>query len=73
MIPRSKSSSDENDITKRVAGKTVKGKELIIDQDPRGYFFIKFSSGGKLPKGLGGRYTRYEIAQNAVESYLVEK
>lgn len=72
MTSRKKSSSDASDITKKVVGKTKKDKEIIIDQDVQGYFFVKFSTGGQLPPSLNGRFTRYEFAQYAVRSYLGE-
>ena len=71
MTARKKSSSDENDITKKVVGVTKKGgKKLIIDQDHIGYFFIKFADGGQLPEKLMGKYTRYEFAQDIIAVYL---
>ncbi len=74
MTARRRSNSDENDITKKVVGKTKKGqKELIIDQTTQGYFFVKFGNGGQLPKELGGRFTRYEFAENAIRLYLEGK
>ena len=73
MTQRKRSSSDVNDIVKKVVGKTKKDKELIIDQYSNGMFFIKFSTGGKLPPTLKGRYVRYEAARNAIEYYLEGK
>ncbi len=70
MIPRKRSSSDASDITKKVAGSTKRGKDFIIDQNTSGYFFIKFSDGGKLPKTMKGRFTKYEEAQYVIDSYL---
>jgi len=73
MIPRKKSNTDGNDITKKVVGSTGKGKKLIIDQNPQGYFFSKFATGGQLPPQLGGRFTRYEFAEYQISSYLKGK
>lgn len=71
MTARKKSSSDASDITKKVVGVTKKGgKKLIIDQDNVGYFFVKFSDGGQLPRELMGKYTRYEFAENMIAVYL---
>jgi len=64
--------SDENNITKRVAGVTKGNKKLIIDMNAQGYFFIKFKNGGKLPSSLTGRYTRYEFAERDIARYLKE-
>lgn len=73
MIARDKSITDANDITKKVAGKTKKKKEIIIDQDRHGYFFIKFKDGGQLPKQFKGKFTKYEFAQNLVDTYTASK
>lgn len=73
MIPREKSNTDESDITKRVVGKTKKGKELVVDQNTLGYFFIKFTTGGQLPSTLSGKFTNYDVAERAIESYLAGK
>ena len=73
MTPKEKSTSDGNEITKRVVSKTKGGKELMIDQNGHGYFFIKFSSGGQLPKELKGIYTKYEFAKEAVTNYMIGK
>lgn len=70
MTARKKSSSDASDITKKIVGKTAKDKELIIDQTTTGLFFIKFNTGGQLPKELSGRYTKYEYATDAIAVYL---
>lgn len=73
MTSRKKSNSDGNDITKKVVGITKKDKEIVIDQNKQGYFFVKFSTGGQLPPKLAGKFTRYEIAQAAVNAYLEGK
>lgn len=73
MTQRKRSSSDENDIVKKVVGKTKKGKELIIDQYSNGLYFIKFSTGGILPPVLKGRYVTYVAARDAIEFYLEGK
>ena len=73
MTQRKRSSSDANDIVKKVVGKTKKNKEMIIDQHSNGMYFIKWSDGGKLPPTLKGRYVRYEAAKNAIEYYLEGK
>ncbi len=70
MIPRKKSTSDENDITKRVAGTTKSGRNIVIDQNIQGLYFCKLDGKGSIPKVLKGRFTRYDAAQNAIDSYL---
>ncbi len=74
MIAREKSNSDGNDITKRVVGKTrgtskVGHKDIVIDQNSNGYFYVKFVGGGQIPAVLSGLFTRYEFATDAVSVY----
>ena len=73
MTQRKRSSSDANDIVKKVVGKTKKDKELVIDQHSNGMYFVKFNTGGILPPTLKGRYVRYEAAKRAIEFYLEGK
>ncbi len=73
MIPRKKSTSDGNDITKKTVAQTKGKKELIIDQHTTGSFFIKFKDGGQLPEHLSGRYTNYDIALKDINGYLAGK
>ena len=73
MTPKEKSTSDGNEITKRVVSKTKGGKEIVIDQNNHGYFFIKFKSGGQMPKELLGIYTKYEYAKDAITNYQIGK
>ena len=73
MTPREKSTTDGNDITKKVAGTTSKKKKVVIDQNTHGYYFIKFADGGQLPKQFKGRFTKYEFAQHVVDAYVAGK
>lgn len=61
---------DETDISERIVGTTSGGKDIVIYQHWTGYFCVKFTTGGKLPARLSGRFTRYEIAETAVKAYL---
>lgn len=66
------SEGDKTDITKRVAGKTKKGKEFKIGQYTTGTFFIHFADGGQIPASLSGKYLRYEDAERAINAYIAK-
>lgn len=73
MIRRKRSDSDVNDIVKKPSGTTKGKKNIIIDQNTNGLYFIRFEGGGQLPPSLAGKYSRHEIAQYAIDFYLAGK
>jgi hypothetical protein len=62
--------SEENDITQRIVGETSKGKSLRVGQYTTGYYYVTFTTGGKIPQSLSGRFMRYEEAEGAIKAYL---
>ncbi len=78
MTRRKRSDSDVNDIVKKTAGKNKssrfkENKNFIIDQNTNGLYFVRFEGGGQVPVVLSGKYLRYEVAQYAINAYLVGK
>ena len=67
---RERRASEENDCIGQVLGKTKRGKHVVVGQDTNGYYYIKFTTGGQLPKVLRGRFRRYEDAALKVQVYL---
>jgi hypothetical protein len=60
------------DVSRRSAGKTVGGKDILIYQTQQGPWKVRFKQGGELPVYLTGRYTKHEYAQADVNKYLKE-
>lgn len=64
--------SSPSELSDKVAGITKGGKNFKIKQ-AAGYWYICFENGGQVPKVLKGKYTTYEYAQIAIDSYLSGK
>ena len=69
-MERERQTSEENDITQRIVGKTGNGKSLRVGQYTTGYFYVTYTSGGQIPKSLKGRFMRYTDAEDAIKAYL---
>lgn len=63
--------SEGDSLKDNVIGKTKGGKEVKVTRAVNGYYGIRFSSGGKLPSNLTGKYLTFGAAKLAVERYLV--
>jgi hypothetical protein len=60
---------EDTDVSNKVYATTKGGKDIVISSR-HGYWTIKFTTGGQLPAALTDRFTRYEIAAQAVNTYL---
>lgn len=61
----------EDSYGKMLLGVTPKGKEIyMVRKYNHTVRYIKFGSGGQLPKQLEGGFSSIRIAQDAVNSYL---
>lgn len=54
-----------------VVATTSKGKEIQVKPGESGSLLeISFTSGGKIPKALTGKFTSHSEAQDAINQYL---
>ena len=54
-------------------GETKNGKKIQIIRDNMGNWDVAFDSGGEVPPALKGKFTGYNEAKIAINSYLVSK
>jgi hypothetical protein len=57
---------------KKEGKKTPKGKEYQVS-GKSGNYYIEFTTGGQIPKELSGMYTRYKIAEQAIDAYEAKR
>lgn len=57
----------------KVSFKTPKDKEVELQANAYGHWFVTMKAGGKLPKVLEGTWTSYDRAEKAVELWLAAK
>jgi hypothetical protein len=58
---------------RHVMGETKNGKKIQIIRDNMGNWDVAFDSGGEVPPALKGKFTGYNEAKIAINSYLVSK
>ena len=56
-----------------VEEKRAAPKEFVIERQPEGLYYIRFTAGGEVPDALKGLWTSILKAENAVANYQLAK